>query len=249
MVVGAGVLPEVAVMSADDGTFDGLLKTWRVHRGCTRKELIHAFTDCKTRALMFLGPIDQSGVRVADGVVTMQDIMQSLQQARSQQAAQSASSGNNANTTASNTAGVGSATNNSSSSSPCAAAQTQPLPTTAFTTLTPAIPLPPLCTHMDLLVLTADRGIYPTVTNAGMATNLCMSLGVHRVLRLNIIHGLTPNDEQREFIALFFTSLRRVMRWKLNNPYALALRTAIAEARAKGMSSSTWGAFTLVGAA
>ncbi|KPI85017.1 hypothetical protein ABL78_5926 [Leptomonas seymouri] len=236
-----GALLDGASAHADDGTFEGLLKTWRVHRGCTRKELIHAFTDYQTRALMFLGPIDQSGVRVADGVVTMQDIMQSLQQARSQQSTQSGGAGN----------GIMGAANNkrNGSQSLSGAAQVRVAPTALLPPSAPSIPLPPLCTHMDLLVLTADRGIYPSVTSPGLPANLCMSLGVHRVLRLNVVHGLDPNDEHREFIARFLSNLRKVMRWKLSNPYAVALRTTIAEVRAKGMSSSTWGAFTLVGSA
>jgi tetratricopeptide (TPR) repeat protein len=234
-------VPTSAAPPADDGTFDGMLRTWRVHRGCTRKELIHAFTDCHTRALMFLGPIDLGGVRVADGVVTMQDVMQKLQQARSQPAtAQSGGAGTNIEN------------NNNINPSSSVAVQPHVVPSTVTTTATssaPSLPLPPLCTHMDLLVLTADRGLYPSVTNGGMTASLCMSLGVHRVLRLNIVHELAPNDEHREFIAQYFANLRKVMRWKLNSPYAVALRTTIAEARAKGMSSNTWGAFTLVGSA
>ncbi|KPA81192.1 hypothetical protein ABB37_04530 [Leptomonas pyrrhocoris] len=242
---GADASADGAAAPADHGTFDGLLKTWQVHRGCTRKELIHAFANHRTRALMFLGPIDQGGVRVADGVVTLQDIIQSLQHARAQPATQGGGGGN----TAGSGVTSGTTTNNNSSQSTSGAAQTHVAPAAVPFSPTPAIPLPPLCTHMDLLILTADRGFYPSVTNAGMTANLCMSLGVRRVLRLNVIRGLDPNEEHREFIAHFLSNLRKVMRWKLSNPYAVALRTTIAEARAKGMSSNTWGAFTLIGSA
>ncbi|CBZ37300.1 hypothetical protein, conserved [Leishmania donovani] len=227
-------------------TFDDLLRTWRVHRGCTRKELIQAFTDVRTRALMFLAPVDQGFIRVADGVVTIQDLTQNLQQVRVQQpAAHVASPANNA--TASSTgaaAATSNATSPATSVSPGATTAAVP-PITSGTP--PALPLPPLCSHIDLLVLTANRSQYPTVSDAGTSAKLCMALGVNRVLRLNILHGLLPNDEHYAFIALYLANLKKVMRWMLKNPYAVALRTTMAEARRRGMSSNTWGAFTLVG--
>ncbi|KAG5469430.1 hypothetical protein LSCM1_02650 [Leishmania martiniquensis] len=203
-----------------DATFDDLLSTWRVHRGCTRKELIHAFTDVRTQALMFLAPIDQGVIRVADGVVTIQDLTLNLTQVRPhlQPAARVANPGG-----ASSIGG------------------------TAVTAVPPPHRLPPLCSHIDLLVLTASRSQYPTVSDVGAAAKMCMALGVRRVLRLNILHGLAPNDEHHAFIALYLANLKKVMRWSLQNPYAVALRTTMAEARALGMSSNTWGAFTLVG--
>ncbi|KAI5686995.1 hypothetical protein MNV84_07032 [Leishmania braziliensis] len=210
-----------------DDTFDDLLRTWRVHCGCTRKELIQAFTDVHTRALMFLAPLDQGLIRVADGVVTIQDLTQNLQQVRAQQPA----------------------THVASLASNVSVSPTGPTVTTVPPTplASPALPLPPLCSHIDLLVLTANRSQYPTVSDAGASAKMCMALGVHRVLQLNILNGLTPNDEHHAFIALYLTNLKKVMRWSLRNPYAVALRTTMAEARKLGMSSNTWGAFTLVG--
>ncbi|KAG5494341.1 hypothetical protein GH5_02356 [Leishmania sp. Ghana 2012 LV757] len=223
-----------------DDTFDDLLSTWRVHRGCTRKELIHAFTDVRTRALMFLAPIDQGLIRVADGVVTIQDLTQNLKQVRSHQqpAAHVA-----------NLAGSASfaSTGATASASNAASPAMSNVVGTAVTAVPPTLPLPPLSSHIDLLVLTASRSQYPTVSDAGASAKMCMALGVHRVLRLNILHGVAPNDEHHAFIALYLANLKKVMRWSLQNPYAVALRTTMAEARALGMSSNTWGAFTLVG--
>ncbi|CBZ29952.1 conserved hypothetical protein [Leishmania mexicana MHOM/GT/2001/U1103] len=219
-------------LSERPDTFDDLLRTWRVHRGCTRKELIQAFTDVRTRALMFLAPVDQGSIRVADGVVTIQDLTQNLQQVRVQQPAA------NVTNLPSN------ATSLATSGSPGATATAIPPNTSGAP---PALPLPPLCSHVDLLILTANRSQYPTVSDAGASAKLCMELGVHRVLRLNILHGLLPNDEHHAFIALYLANLKKVMRWMLKNPYAVALRTTMAEARRLGMSSNTWGAFTLVG--
>ncbi|KAG5495119.1 hypothetical protein JKF63_02172 [Porcisia hertigi] len=224
------------------GTFDELLRTWRVYRGCTRKELIQAFTDVHTRAMIFLPPIDQGSVRVADGVVTIHDLAQNLLQIRAQQqsAANAANTSINPSTTPTNAAA-------STSNAASFVASNNTPGATVTTTPPPLFLIPPLCTHMDLLILTANRSQYPTVSDPGASAKLCMELGVHRVLRLNILHGLSPNDEQCTFIALYLANLKKVMRWSLRNPYAVALRTTIAEARKLGMSSNTWGAFTLMG--
>lgn len=227
-------------------TFDDLLRTWCVHRGCTRKELIQAFTDVRTRALMFLAPVDQGFIRVADGVVTIQDLTQNLQQVRVQQPA--AHVANPASTVTASSTGATAATSNTTSSATSVSPGTTATAVPPITSgAPPALPLPPLCSHIDLLVLTANRSQYPTVSDAGTSAKLCMALGVNRVLRLNVLHGLLPNDEHYAFISLYLANLKKVMRWMLKNPYAVALRTTMAEARRLGMSSNTWGAFTLVG--
>ncbi|GET93826.1 hypothetical protein, conserved [Leishmania tarentolae] len=237
--------PSTPQHSEREDTFDDLLCTWRVHRGCTRKELIQAFTDVHTRALMFLAPVDQGLIRVADGVVTIQDLTQNLQQVRVQQTA--ALTTNVASNVVSPT-GAATATSNVASLATSGSPGVTTIAASPITSgVSPVLPLPPLCSHIDLLVLTANRSHYPTVSDAGTSAKMCMELDVHRVLRLNILHGLAPNDEHHAFIALYLANLKKVMRWALKNPYAVALRTTIAEARSLGMSSNTWGAFTLIG--
>lgn len=220
---------------------EDLPESWHIRLGCTRKELISAFTNVNTRVIMLLTDAFRGNVRVADGVVTLEDIVQQLHVAHAQMANQHASSSNTV-------AAVPSATvvgmNTSATSTTASPAAILP---TSFPPNSAGHPPPVFCSHLDLLIMISDRSFYSTVDDPGTAARLCLQLGCHRILRVTLMHNMMLQPEHKQFMMAFLDNVEKAKRWNMQHCYALALRMTIASMRARGVGSNVWGAFTLIG--
>jgi hypothetical protein len=107
----------------------------------------------------------------------------------------------------------------------------------------PAFPPP----DMELLVITCDRSIAPSLHDPGYAAKICCLYNCKRVLRVDLAHGQSITLQHQQLLDIYLTLLDNMLLWDLCYPFASALQAAQAEAIRRGMPPHIWGSLTLVG--
>lgn len=104
------------------------------------------------------------------------------------------------------------------------------------------------CDHVELAIVQDTCGSRPTEDQPGFPAALCIHAHCARVLRLEDISGSHVCMEHRKMIVRYFHHLERVLKLRLQYPFALALQMTIKEAWERGLPVSVCCTLTLMGA-